>query len=133
MPLISQSINIITLSNGRGVERLFSSLERTQKTSPIYRLIKRKIQKGIDIQNSIIITSTTRINNLQQQVNDSRAQKRRKVQPDPNRAFVTVIEVDNTRRRLEAQLLGTEDVGLIDLSDAEISDSKAIAIQLFGI
>lgn len=91
-PLTSRYIDIVTPTNGRAVKRLFSSLERTQKTSPTYRLIKRKIQKGIDVQNSVKITSEIQIGHLQQQIDDFKPRRQKRVQQDPNKSFVTVIE-----------------------------------------
>lgn len=125
--------HIITPSNSQGIKRLFSSLKRTQKTSPTYRLIKRKIQKGIKIYNSVNITCNRQIGYLQQQIDDLKPRRQKRVQPDPNKSFITVIEVDLARRQLDAQLLGTEEAGIIDLWNIEISDSEAIALQLSSV
>jgi hypothetical protein len=123
-------IEINTPSNSRGVKRLFSNLNYTQKLSPTSRLILRKIQKGIDKKNSQIIASETKINHLEQQLTDLRMKKRAKVIPNPNKSFVTVLEVEKTRRQLNRQLLGIEEAGIIDFSDADISDSEAVVAQL---
>lgn len=96
------------------------------------RLIHQKVQKAIDSRNGIIITQKTHINILQQQLTDLHTKKRARVIPNPDEAFVQVIEVEKARRHLEGQLLGTEEAGVIDLSDVEISDSESIMAQLFG-
>ena len=107
----------VTPSNSLGVKRLFSSLNRSSKTSPISRLI----------------LTQTQIHVLEQKVDDSCVKKRAKVKQNPNNSFVTVIEVTDTRRRLEQQLLGTEEAGFIDSSDIEISYDEAIEAQLSNV
>lgn len=78
--------------------------------------MQHKIEKQFDIQRAQIATAQGQLQKLEAKIKIMQPQKRQTVITDPNKSFVQVIEVKNTRRQLDAQLTGNTAQPIIGLS-----------------
>ena len=86
--------------------------------NPAARLIFRKIGKGLDGKNLLIAKYEARIKALEEQVEELRPKKRRKVREDPNERFVTIEQVMKTKEAIAKEVpvvTGTADYVFEDM------------------
>lgn len=71
---------------------------------PTARLLFRKIGSQLDHQNTKLAAAEAKIRNLQHQLDSLRPKKKKKVEENPNKRFIRIEEIINTRNKLEKQL-----------------------------
>jgi hypothetical protein len=71
---------------------------------PTARLLFRKIGSHLDHQNTKLAAAEAKIRNLQHQLDGLRPKKKKKVEENPNKRFIRIEEIVNTRKRLKQQL-----------------------------
>lgn len=73
--------------------------------------------KGFNAHNTKTAAHEAKIRNPQLQIEDLKPRKRTKLPLNPNTRFVDIIQVEETRLRLEEQLNGTQIVRPIEIHE----------------
>lgn len=106
-----RQIEDVVISTPKGsveVSRLIRELgDRVNSTKPVARLLFRKIGKGLDGKNHQIAQYQYQIQALEQEVENLRPQKRRKIREDPNERFVRIHQVIQAKETLSKELGAT--------------------------
>lgn len=96
--------NSIVSNTPRRSQQIRTVLNSISLTDPTARLLFRKIGSHLDHQNTKLAAAEAKIRILQHQVDSLKPKKKQKVDQSPNRRFVRIKEIINTRNRLEKQL-----------------------------
>lgn len=123
---IQPNFEMHTPANKSELKRLFQDFCTADSDVKMTRLVHRKIIKRFDTQNVALSLSKARIQQLEAQIDLLKPRKRKKVKTNPNTKFVQVIDIENTRRELEAQLQGNQSQPIISLEESDISGNEAI-------
>lgn len=96
--------SINTPAGSYHVRRLFECFISSQTANTTTRLLFPEIGKGFNVHNSKIAAHEAEIHNIELHTEDPKPWKREKVNPNPNKRFIQIMEAKEACRQLEDQL-----------------------------